>query len=100
MQMSHRRADILSSERCVSISFTQPGAPTYVKVQVLCETLNGRVYSIAQICSHFSTFIFRVEDLCINALPSSSRQDGVDCGRWLDLKLDLRDSFTGMKWFH
>ena len=96
MQKSHRRADILSSGRCISISFTWPGDPTTVKVQVPCETLNGQVYSMAQICSHFSTFISRVEDLRIDVLPSSSRQDGVDRGRWLDL-LDL---FTGIKWFH
>jgi hypothetical protein len=96
MQRSHRRADILSAEHCISISLTLPGALTFVKVQVLCDTLNGQVYSMAQICRHLSTFIFKVEDLRINVLPISSRQDGVDRGRWLD----LLDSFAGVKWFH
>jgi hypothetical protein len=96
MQKPHCRADILSSESAISISLTQPGALTYLKVQVLCGTLSGQVYSMAQICSHFSTFVFRVEDLHINLLPSSSRQDVVDRGRWLD----LLGSFTGVKWFH
>lgn len=96
MQKSHCRADILSSERAISMSLTQPGAPTCLKVQVLSETLSGQVYSMAQICSHFSTFIFRVEDLCINLTRPPRRQDDVDRGQWLD----LMDSFTGVKWFY
>jgi len=96
MQKLHRRADILSSERAVSISLTQPGAPTCLKVQVSCESLSEQVYSMAQICSHLSAFIFRIEDLRINVMQQSSGQDGVDGVRWLD----LIDSFTGVKWFH
>jgi hypothetical protein len=96
MQKPHRRADILSSESAISISLTQPGALTGLKVQVLCETLSGQVYSMAQICSHFSAFIFGVEDLRIDLMRPPRRQDGVDGGQWLD----LMDSFTGAKWFY
>ena len=96
MQKTHRRADILSSERAISISLTQPGAPTCLKLQVSCEPLRGQVYSMAQICSHFSAFISRVEDLRINMARPSSGHDSVDAERWLD----LFDSFAGVKWFH
>ena len=96
IQKSHRRADVISSERAISISLTQPGAPTCFKVQVLCETLCGQVYSMAQICSHFSTLISRVEDLRINVTRPPSGQDNVDSERWLD----LIDSFTAVQWFH
>ncbi|KAN0136922.1 hypothetical protein V8E53_005363 [Lactarius tabidus] len=40
MQKLLFRADILSSERAISISLTQLGDPTCLKVQVLCETLS------------------------------------------------------------
>ena len=96
MQKSHLRADILSSECAISISLTQPGAPTCLKVQVSCEPLSGQVYSMAQICGHFSDFISRVEDLRINVTRPSSGHDDVDAGRLLD----IFDSFTGVKWFH
>ena len=92
-QRSHRRADILSSESAISISLTQPETPTCLKVQVYCEPLSGQVYSMSQICSHFSAW---VEDLHINVARPTSGQHGVDAGRWLD----LFDSFTGVKWFH
>jgi hypothetical protein len=96
MQKLLFRADILSSERAISISLTQLGDPTCLKVQVLCETLSVQVYSMAQICSHFSAFISRVEDLCINLTRPPRRKDSVDGGQWLD----LMDSFTGVKWFY
>ena len=96
-QKSHRRADILSSESAISISLTQPGALACLRMQVYCEPLSGQVYSMAQICSHFPAFISRVENLHINVMrPSSSRQDGVKAGRWLD----LFESFMGVKRFH
>ena len=96
MQKSHCRADILSSERIVSISLTQPRAPTCLEVQVLCETLCEQVYSMSQICSHLSTFMSRVKDLRINVTRPPSEQDGVDGERWLD----LIDSFAAVQSFH
>ena len=96
IQKSHCRADILSSEHCISISLTKPGPPTRLKVHVFCETLSERVYSMTRICSYFSTCIFGVEDLRINVTGPPSGQDGVDGGRWLD----LIGTFTGVKWFH
>ena len=96
IQKSNRRADILSSKHCISISLTQPGAPKFLKVHVLCKTLPGQVYSMAQICSHFSTFIIIVRDLCIDVRRPPSGRDGVHSGLWLD----LIDPFIGVKWFH
>ena len=96
MQKSHRRAYILSSKRCISIYLTQAGAPTCLKVQILCETLSGQVYSMSQICSRFSAFILRVEDLRVNVTRPSSGHDDVDGGQWLN----LINSFTSVKWFH
>ncbi|KAH8981059.1 hypothetical protein EDB92DRAFT_216609 [Lactarius akahatsu] len=92
-QRLHHQADILFSERSVSILLTQP-ALTCLKLQVICDPLRRQVSSIAQICSRFSAFLFRVEDLRIKSTRLSSRQDGAE--RWLKLIC----SFRGMKWFH
>ncbi|KAH9058898.1 hypothetical protein EDB83DRAFT_1009872 [Lactarius deliciosus] len=93
IQRLHRQADILFSERSVSILLTQP-AVTCLKLQVICDPLRRQVSSIAQICSRFSAFLFRVEDLRIKSTRQSNRQDGAE--RWLKLIC----SFKGMKWFH
>ncbi|KAH9172629.1 hypothetical protein EDB89DRAFT_2069528 [Lactarius sanguifluus] len=93
MQHSHRRADILFSERSVSISLTQP-APTYLKLQVCREPLSRQLFSMAAvICNYFSANPFYMEDLRITAtrLPSWP-----DC---TEQCLELIRSFTGTKWF-
>ncbi len=41
MHKSYRRAHILSSERAISISLIQPGAPACLKLQLFCESLSG-----------------------------------------------------------
>ncbi|KAH8993906.1 hypothetical protein EDB92DRAFT_338955 [Lactarius akahatsu] len=77
MHKSHRRADILSSERAISISLTQPGAPTRLKLQVLCNTLRSQSLFISLVCRHFSAFLCCVEDLRIStARPLSGQDDG------------------------
>ncbi|KAH9022291.1 hypothetical protein EDB84DRAFT_1565027 [Lactarius hengduanensis] len=40
IQKLHRRADIITSKRAISISFAQPGAPTRFGLHVLCEQLD------------------------------------------------------------
>ncbi|KAI9444509.1 hypothetical protein H4582DRAFT_822012 [Lactarius indigo] len=96
LQKVHRRADILSSERAISISLTRPEAPTCLRLQVLCETLRSQPFCIAQICSLFSSFLLRVNDLRISTTRPPSGQDGSSRGQWLGL---IR-RFTGAKWLH
>ena len=47
---SHFGADILSSQPTISISITQPGALTCLKLQVLCKPPRLQTSSMAQIC--------------------------------------------------
>ncbi len=96
MQKLHHRADILFSERAVSLSLTQPGVPTCLKLQVFCKTLRLQPFCMAQICSHFSAFLFHVKDLRISMTRPSSRQNSGSRGQWLEL---IRQ-FRGAKWFH
>ncbi len=93
MQKSHRQAYILSSERAISISLTQRGTPTRLKLQVFRKLLSEPLLSVAQIYGHFSAFLFGVEDLRVNATRPSRSYQG---GRWQE----LLDSFVGVKWFH
>ncbi len=95
MHQSHRRAYIRSSERAISISLIHPRAPTYLKLQLLCEPLSEQLFFMTRVCIHFSTFVFNVEDLRIS-VTRPSRQWEVPYNGWLDL-LSL---FTGVKWFH
>ena len=96
MQKLHHRADILFSERAVSLSLTQPGVPTCLKLQVICKTLRLQPFCMAQISSHFSAFLFHVKDLRISMTRPSSRQNSGSRGQWLEL---IRQ-FRGAKWFH
>ncbi len=54
MQKSRRRVDIESFERPISICFTQPGAPTRLRLQVSCEELDWQLSSITQIWDQLS----------------------------------------------
>jgi hypothetical protein len=92
MHRSHSRACILSSERAISISFVQSGTPTRLELHVLCEPLNVQLSYIAEICLHFSAFLFNVEDLRINTTRLSSLADNHSGGGWLE----LINSFTAV----
>ena len=96
MHKSYRRAHILSSERAISISLIQPGAPACLKLQLFCESLSGQLFSMARICIHFSDFLFNVEDLRISATRPPRWNNSLYSGHWLE----LISSFTGVKWFH
>ncbi len=74
----HRQADILTSERAVSISTSQPGAPTRLKLGISSEQLDWQLASLAQICTHFSPLILRVEGLAIGTTELSSLQGDID----------------------
>ena len=76
VQKSHLQADILFSERSISISLTKsltPSLPSCLKLQVTCEPSNEQVLSIFR---SFSTFFLCVEDLRIEARSLSSTRDG------------------------
>ncbi|KAH9052269.1 hypothetical protein EDB87DRAFT_536188 [Lactarius vividus] len=95
MQKSHNRAEILSSERVISISFTQPQAPTRLKLQVPCEVLDSQLLDMALICNSLSAFLLGVEHLRIGTTQPSSGRDHNRTG-WLY----LISHFIGTKWVH
>jgi hypothetical protein len=72
------RADIVSSERAISISFTPPGAHTSLELHVSCSLLTRRLSYMAQICNSLSAFFQGVEYLCISARKPSSCWDDRD----------------------
>ena len=96
MHKSHRRADILSSERSFSISFIQPGAPTCIKLQLFHESLNVQLTTVTRICTHLSAALSNVEDLRIKATRPPGCTVGLDIRRWLE-PINL---FPGVKWLH
>ena len=82
---SHSQADILISERAISIRFLQPRAPTSLGLQVSGAQLDRQLSSMGQICNHFSPFLFRVKDLRVSSTRPSSGWDDVDGRRYLEL---------------
>ncbi|KAI9454587.1 hypothetical protein BJY52DRAFT_1213664 [Lactarius psammicola] len=93
MWESPLHAEILSSGDAISITFTQPRALTRLPLQISCKRLDWQLLSISQICDHFSSFLFSVEDLSIKAIGPSSVPDDMDDEQWLRL---LR-TFDGAK---
>ncbi|KAI9451040.1 hypothetical protein BJY52DRAFT_1419285 [Lactarius psammicola] len=98
MWRSPLRAEILSSRAAISISITstQPGTLARLGLQISCEQLDWQLSSISQICDHFFSFLFSVEDLGIMTIGSSSVPDDMDNEQWLRL---IR-AFGGAKDFH
>ena len=93
---SPRRADILFSERAISISFLQPGAPTCLKIQLSGELLSEseQLFYIGLVCNDLSVFLSDVEDLRISTTRQSRVEDGLRHRPW------PLNSFTGVKWIH
>ncbi|KAN0125444.1 hypothetical protein V8E53_015484 [Lactarius tabidus] len=85
VQTSLSQADVETSAHAISICFSQPGAPTKVKLQISCEQLDWQLSSIAQICDQFSPFLFRMNDLGISSTQSPSGKDNMDDERWIEL---------------
>ncbi|KAH8984731.1 hypothetical protein EDB92DRAFT_1467987 [Lactarius akahatsu] len=94
MHKSHRRAHILSSERAISISFIQPGAPASLKLQFFCEPLNEQLLFMTRVCDYLSNFLFNVEDLRISTTRPLGQGEG-DYSGWRD----LLNSFTSVQRF-
>ncbi|KAH9057859.1 hypothetical protein EDB87DRAFT_975753 [Lactarius vividus] len=82
MWRSPLRAEILFSEGVISITFIQPRAFKRLGLQISCEQLGWRLFSISQICGHFSSFLFNVEDLDIKTNGLSSVPDDMDDEQW------------------
>ncbi|KAH9068205.1 hypothetical protein EDB83DRAFT_2593334 [Lactarius deliciosus] len=83
MWRSPLRAEILFSGDVISITFTQPMALKRLGLQISCEQLGWRLFSISQICDHFSTFLFNVEDLGIGTNGPSRVSGDMDDEQWL-----------------
>ncbi|KAH9172659.1 hypothetical protein EDB89DRAFT_878161 [Lactarius sanguifluus] len=95
-QKSHRRADIRTSKRTVSICFTRRGAPPRLRLEISCRRLDRQLSSMAQICNHFPAFLLGVGNLGISTTQPTSGHDGVESEQWLRL---LR-SFSGAEKVH
>jgi hypothetical protein len=96
MHNSHRQACILSSDCAISLSLTQPGALTCLKLQLFSEHLSKQLSAMSRIFLCFSAFFLNVEDLRISAMRPSSPEDSLGSGQWLE----LITHFTGVKWLH
>ena len=97
-QPSFSQAEVHFSKPAISISFTRPSSPTRLDLRISCNQLDWQLSSIAQICRHFSPFIFRVEHLHVraNQTLASSGQGNMD----RDQLLKFIHPFHGVKDFH
>jgi hypothetical protein len=93
MQKSPRQADILFSEKAVSISFTQPDSPMCLYLRVSCKSFSQQLSYIAWICNGLSSFLFGIEHLRVCAARPTCDHDynGFDWHRLLLF-------FRGIKW--
>jgi hypothetical protein len=98
MSRSHRRAYILSSQRVICISLTQPGLPTCFQLQLFSESLDEQLSFITEVCSHLSASFSKVEDLRINTTRPLGLGDSL-YSRLCQWRVPIK-SFTGVKWFH
>jgi hypothetical protein len=96
MQKSHHRADILSSEHAISISFCQPEALSRLELQISCEQLAWQLSYMAQVCNGLSAFLLGVEHLHICSTRPISGQDDSEPEEWLK----LTRPFRGTKWVY
>ena len=67
MQTQFNRAEVQISEDAISVIFPHQSTPTPLRLRIPCEQLDWQLSSMAQICSHFSPFLFRLEDLHISS---------------------------------
>ncbi len=95
-QKSHLRADIRTSKRTVSVCFSRRGAPARLRLEISCRRLDRQLSSMAEICSHFPSFLLGVGTLGINTTQPTGGLDGVEGEQWLRL---IR-AFTGAENLH
>ena len=95
MRQSHSRAHILFSEDFISLSLMQPGAPTCLRLQLLCKSLFVQHRSTARICVEFSPFLLNVRDLRISVARPDIRETA-----HLELWSEILYPFTGVTRLH
>ncbi|KAH9018086.1 hypothetical protein EDB84DRAFT_1581626, partial [Lactarius hengduanensis] len=107
---SCRKAHILFSDGVVSISLTQPGALTYLTLQIFCDEEDYGQLSMSHICAQLSeSSLSNVEDLRISAMLRQTRRKYEEF-KWPPLvdpkkkgppvDMVILDSFTGVKLLH
>ncbi|KAN0128192.1 hypothetical protein V8E53_013958, partial [Lactarius tabidus] len=96
MQKSHRQAEILFSERVISITFARTEAPTRLELQVPCKHFAQQLSYTTRICNGLSASLRGVEHLRVCATQLTNGQDDSDNAEWQD----LIGSFIGVKWIH
>jgi hypothetical protein len=97
MQTTLSQAEIETSAHAISISFTNSGASTPLRLQISCKQLDWQLSCMAQVCDQISPFLFHVGDLGINTAQLSDGQDDVSGEQWLDLLRSFK--FGGAKIF-
>jgi hypothetical protein len=97
MQTSLIQADVETSAHAISISFTDSGASTPLRLQIPCKQLDWQLSCMAQVCDRLSPFLFRVTNLGIKTTQPSGGQDDVNGEQWLDLLRSFK--FRGAKSF-
>ena len=94
---SHIGAHILSSEPTISISLTQPGALTRLKLQVLCKSFPTQIFSTARFSLDLSPFLSNDEgDTRTSTTRPPVRADSSH-GREV---IRVLNKYTGKKLFH
>ena len=97
---SPRRADILSSEHAVSISWTRPGDSNCFKLQSPCKSFSDRLFILARILYQFSAFLYSVEDLRVTAQRPLKQGDDLNYERWSEPISQAINTFMGVKWLY
>ena len=98
MQISLSKAEIKTSAQAVSISFTDSGTSTPLRLQISCKRLDWQLSCMAQVCDQISPFLSRVSDVkVITAQPSGGR-DGEIGEQWLDLVGSFKFSNAKSLW--
>ena len=85
MQTLLSQADVFTSARIASISFSKPGAHLRLALQISCAQVDWQLSSMAQICNHFSPSLSRVTDLGISSTRQTSGTDDVDREQWAEI---------------
>ncbi|KAH9007728.1 hypothetical protein EDB84DRAFT_1447344 [Lactarius hengduanensis] len=89
MQTSHNQAEVQTSGRAISVSFTSSstlaGTSTRLQLHISCKQLDWQLSSMAQVCDQFSPFLFRVNNIRVNMTQPSSELDDADGEQWLEL---------------
>jgi len=97
MQMSLSQADVETSADAISISFSNSGTSSPLRVQISCKQLDWQLSCMAQVCDQFSPFLFRVSNLGIDTAQSSSASGQDDIGG--ELWPELISAFGGAEVF-